>query len=344
LTAFSLNGIIIKNDDYIIFFAKGGKVFTLEDMDMVWDETFNFSQMNKDVLLVGEVVIDLIRNDNSNLSAEIIGGSPFNICKNLTKLGVKNHFYGAVGNDAYGEMILNQINAYKIDAEINVTDKPTSYVKLNQTISSPLPIFFRSADSDILLNEQMIQDASSTKILHFTYWTLSKEPSLSTILSLIDKAKECNALIGFDPNYHPFIDDAKRDGYKTIRAIIDKVDIIKPSLDDSQRLFGLKSVDDYLQIYEELGPKLIIMTLGKDGLIARYKGQTLKMPSIATDIVDSTGAGDAFWSGLYTGITNKQTIFDSLKLGLICSSMKLKTVGADFALPRYDKLIELIRR
>ncbi len=311
---------------------------------MVWDEKFNFSEMNNDVLLVGEVVIDLIQNDLNTFNSKIIGGSPFNICKNLTKLGIKNRFYGAVGNDAFGEMILNHINASKIDAEINVTDKSTSYVKLNQTISSPLPIFHRSADNEIYLSDKLIQDASSTKILHFTYWPLSKEPSLSTILSLIDKAKDNNSLISFDPNYHPFIDDAKRDGYKTIRAIIDKVDIIKPSLDDSQRLFGLKTIDEYLEIYEELGPKLIIMTLGKDGLIARYKGQTLKMPSIATDIVDATGAGDAFWSGLYAGLTNNQTIFDSLKLGLICSSMKLKTVGADFALPKYPQLVELIWR
>jgi fructokinase len=62
------------------------------------------------------------------------------------------------------------------------------------------------------------------------------------------------------------------------------------------------------------------------------------MPSMADEVVDATGAGDAFWSGLYSGIINRYTIEESLKLGLACSAFNLKTVGAMSDLPPIHQL------
>ncbi len=309
---------------------------------MVWDDIINLSNKDINILLIGEIVIDIIHTSKNKNKETIIGGSPYNICKNLTKMGINNRFYGAVGNDYYGKKVLSQIEYFKINAEIQISDKATSYVNLNQTISSPIPIFNRSADNCIYFNNKLKADAENAKILHFTYWPISKNPSRDTILRLIDKAKANKTLIGFDPNYHPLLDNDEN-GIKTIKDIINKVDIIKPSLDDSIRIFGKKSINDFLDIYESLGAKIIIMTLGKDGLIIRYKGENLKMTSVATEIIDSTGAGDAFWSGFYSGIIKKLTIKKSLELGLICSALKLKYIGPDFPVPKIEDLIKMIR-
>ena len=310
---------------------------------MIWKETFSLSTKTIDVLLVGEVLIDVINNQLTNKSINVVGGSPYNISKNLTKLGINNKFYGSIGNDHYGEMIIDDVIKYRINANINRTNKFTSFVKINQTSDSPIPTFHRDADKLIYLDKNLSNDATKTKILHFTYWPLSEEPSLSTILSLIKKAKDNNALIGFDPNYHTDIDENGH-GLEIIKDLINIVDIIKPSLDDSERLFGKMTVDEYLNTYEKLGAKLIIMTLGKDGLIARYKNETIKMQSLANEVIDSTGAGDAFWSGLYSGITSNLSIEESLTLGLLCSAESLKSIGSNADIPELDRLIDKVRR
>lgn len=309
---------------------------------MNWDEAYSFPRKNNDILLVGEILVDIIRKKSKNHFYNIIGGSPFNISKYLTQLGVKNVFYGAVGNDQFGLDILSQIERKHINTNINITDHATSYVVVNQTFGSPLPEFHRHSDNYIYLSDKLINDISFSKILHFTFWPLSEEPSRTTILSLVDKAKANQTLIGFDPNYHSKLDDKQKSGLETVKAIINKVDIIKPSLDDSYRLFGKKTVEEYLDIYENLGAKLIILTLGKDGLIARFNKETIRMESLATEMIDSTGAGDAFWSGLYAGITNNRSIRDSIKLGLLCSAENLKYVGSDIELPEISVLLEKI--
>jgi fructokinase len=297
---------------------------------MVWDQKIKLTEKDIDILLTGEILIDNIIHKNTDTSSHIIGGSPFNICKNLTKMHINNRFYGAIGNDSYGLEIQRQIKAWNIQAYLNVTDLSTSSVTMDQSISSPLPIFRRSADSSILLTKRLLDEIARTKLFHFTYWPLSKEPGRSTILSLLDKAHANNALIGFDPNYHPLLDDQEQTGLKTIRDIINRVDIIKPSLDDSYRMFGEKSTEEYLELYEKLGAKLTIMTLGKEGMIARYQGHTLRLPSMAKDVIDATGAGDAFWSGFYAGLIFEKSIYQSFVMGLTASSLKMKTIGPEF--------------
>ncbi len=295
-----------------------------------------------DVISIGEILIDVIDNKQNGTQKKLVAGSPYNICRNLTMLGIKNKFYGSIGNDKYSDLIKNDIKQRKIDVVLNETSGKTSSVLINQTYDSPVPTFHRESDNEIHLTSELINDVAGSKILHFTFWPLSKNPSRDTIVSLVVRAKANNTLIGLDPNYHQDLDNLDKDGLNTIKEIIDKVDIIKPSIDDSQRLFGKKTVDQYLEIYEQLGAKLIIMTLGKNGLVAKFKNQVIRMPSVATEIVDSTGAGDAFWSGLYAGIINNLSIEKSLKLGLHCSALCLKSIGSTFELPQYESLLEKI--
>ena len=63
----------------------------------------------------------------------------------------------------------------------------------------------------------------------------------------------------------------------------------------------------------------------------------LKFNTLATEIVDTTGAGDAFWSGFYTGITKSYTLKESLNLGFATSAFKLKHVGAIANLPKIEE-------
>ncbi|MCK5732061.1 MAG: carbohydrate kinase [Tenericutes bacterium] len=306
----------------------------------------NLDQLNtstlkyNDVISIGEILIDVIDNDDNQ--KKLVAGSPYNICRNLTMLGIKNKFYGAIGTDNYANLIKNDVKQRNLDVVLNETNGKTSSVMINQTYETPIPTFHRESDNQIHLTSELLEDVSGSKILHFTFWPLSKNPSRDTMVSLVLKAKANNTLIGLDPNYHQDLDDLNKDGLKTIKEIIEKADIIKPSIDDSERLFGKKTVDQYLEIYEQLGAKLIIITLGKDGLVAKYNGKVIRMPSVATEIVDSTGAGDAFWSGLYAGIINELSIEKSLKLGLHCSALCLKTVGSTFELPRYESLLKKI--
>ena len=76
------------------------------------------------------------------------------------------------------------------------------------------------------------------------------------------------------------------------------------------------------------------MTLGSEGVLVSNGVETIKLETMASEIVDTTGAGDAFWSGFYAAIVEGCTIKQALNLGLAVSAYKLKYVGAVVDLPK----------
>ena len=128
------------------------------------------------------------------------------------------------------------------------------------------------------------------------------------------------------------------DGIEYIKNLIGKLDIIKPSEVDAERIFGPDTPENHVDKFIQCGAKLVIMTLGKDGAIVSNGTETIKFKTLATEVVDTTGAGDAFWGGFYTAITSNYTLKESLNIGFATSAFKLKHLGAIAELPSIEKL------
>ena len=311
---------------------------------MTFMNNFELPNKENDILLIGEILIDEIKNGNHQEIKRLFGGSPANIAVNLHNLGITPQFFGAVGNDPFGQYLKDELEIKGINSKFVKTFKTTTTtVKIENIEDTPLPKFNRASDYHIYYTNELEEELSNVKIVQFSYWPLSKEPAKSTIENVIKFANKNNIIIGFDPNYHKDLETTDSITIEELKEIMGKVDIIKPSLDDSKRIFGDGfTVYEYISKYQELGCKLILMTLGKDGVIANYKGETIELPTVAKEVIDVTGAGDAFWSGLYAGILTGENIYNSIKIGLVCSAHSLKQIGAITDLPNISKILKEI--
>ena len=306
---------------------------------MMFSERLFLSNYENDVVLIGEILVDIIHNGDIHKQ---MGGSVLNITRNLASLGVNANFFGSVGNDPNGVFLLEQLETDGVNKKnINILHKETSTVDVYQNEETPIPVFKRSSDYHIYFDRELEILLAQSKILHFSYWPLSREPSKSTVFEALKLAKAKGVIVGFDPNFHPNLLDEDSISTEELKQLLVQVDIIKPSLDDTIRLFGEReSLEEYIEIYENFGCKLIVLSLGSKGLIASYKGERINLPSMATEVVEVTGAGDAFWSGLYTGLIQENSILDSIKLGLACSAHVLRVIGAKVEFPSIDELKE----
>lgn len=309
-----------------------------------FDNKLNFSNKEIDVFTIGELLVDMISNDyddnfDCNQYTKHFGGSPANIAMNIKKLGGNAAISSSVGNDGLGDFLINHLKSNNIDTSyINKVNNSTSMVLVSKSKSTPVPIFYRGADYNIDYDDNIDYALKNCKIVHFSCWPISQENSRQTIEKVIDKARKNNILIGFDPNYHEMIWEKNHDGLEYIKNLVSKVDIIKPSEVDAERIFGPDTPENQVKKFIDLGAKLVIMTLGKDGAIVTNGVETLKFKTLATEIVDTTGAGDAFWSGFYTGLTKSYSLKDSLNLGFATSAFKLKHVGAITNLPTIEEI------
>ncbi|MBW8351383.1 sugar kinase [Bacillus sp. IITD106] len=312
-----------------------------------FEEKITFQDKNNDILTVGELLIDMISKDYSDQSdcdtyKRYFGGSPSNIAINAKKLGIHSQVASAVGDDRLGRFLIEQLQVADIDVRgVQKVDYPTSMVLVNKSQSTPIPIFYRGADYHLAYTPYLEEVLINSKIVHFSCWPISQFPVRNTIEKVIEMAKKNGILVGFDPNYHPMIWQKGEEGIEYIKNIISKADIVKPSEDDAERLFGKDTHENQINKFLLLGAKLVILTMGKDGAIVSNGAETITFDTLATEVVDTTGAGDAFWSGFYAGLIKGYTLRESLDLGFAVSAYKLKYVGAVVDLPRLEAIKKL---
>ncbi|WHX49548.1 carbohydrate kinase [Paenibacillus woosongensis] len=311
------------------------------------DDNIPLGDKSNDLLAVGELLIDMISNEYDDGSFEcdgytkFSGGAPSNIAINVNRLGIRSEIVSAVGNDGFGTFLLRRLQQEGMDTKgIQRVDASTSLVVVTKSRTTPVPIFYRDADYQMIFDDSLEQRIANSKIVHFSCWPISRTPARHTLEKVIEEARTQGLLIGFDPNYHPMIWQRGEDGAQYVKSIISMVDVIKPSEDDAERLFGKDEPVKQLEKFLELGAKLVIMTLGKDGAIVSNGRETLTFDSLATEVVDTTGAGDAFWSGFYAALIKGHSIREALHLGFAVSAYKLRYTGAVVRLPRLDVIKE----
>jgi fructokinase len=306
------------------------------------DNRILLQNRRNDILTVGELLIDMIsaeydENVECNTYHKFFGGSPSNIAMNVRKLGIHSLVASAVGMDGLGTFLINHIRNAGIDTScVQRIDNSTSMVVITKSQSTPIPIFYRGADYHLSYTPSLEEALLNSKIVHFSCWPISMLPARQTIEKVIEKARENDILIGFDPNYHPMIWQRGEDGVEYVKSIIGKVDIIKPSEDDAERLFGKDTHEKQIEKFLDLGAKLVIMTLGKDGAIVSNGKEMFSFNTLATAVVDTTGAGDAFWSGFYAAVVKGYTIRQALNLGFAVCAYTLKYTGAVVDLPKLE--------
>jgi sugar/nucleoside kinase (ribokinase family) len=308
------------------------------------DDTITFQNKNNDILTVGELLIDMISADytDDHTYNKFFGGSPSNIAMNVSKLGLRPLVASCVGEDGFGNFLIEHLRKAGIETRcVQQTDCSTSMVVVTKSKSTPVPIFYRGADYHLSYTQELEEAIINSKIVHFSCWPISRTPVRETIEKTICTARKNDVLICFDPNYHPMIWQKGENGIEYVKSIIGMADIVKPSEDDAERLFGKDTPENHIDKFLKLGAKLVIMTLGKDGAVVSNGVETIRLNTLATKVVDTTGAGDAFWSGFYTAVVKGFTIRQALSFGFAVSAYKLNYTGAVVDLPSIDVIREL---
>ena len=293
---------------------------------------------NIDVLCVGEVLIDFIGHqsdvliNNTRDYHRYLGGSPTNVAMNLARLGLKPVMISTVGNDGFGEYIFKRLAEVGVntDGVKKLENKPTTVIFVSKSEGTPDFIPFRAADYHI--NEEQITSETlvQTNIFHTTCFALSKEPAQSTILKKAKEAYKLGCKLSIDINYSKKLWDCKEQALQVIKAYCALNPLIKISEDDMLRLFEKKLPhQEIFDFFHNLGAETICLTLGSKGVkLSQKEKNIIEFPAIKVEkVMDTTGAGDAFWSGFLFAYIKEKPIKKCLQVALNLAALKLQNVG-----------------
>lgn len=291
------------------------------------------------ILSAGELLVDLLGLEVSKslLDAtnfrKIQGGSPANLAANMARLGGQVALVSCVGQDNLGVFLKEQIAQTGIDvSHIALSaEQPTSIVVVSRTQGTPDFVAYRSADRMILPAHLPDELLAQSAIFHTTCFALSQNPAQSTLVDAARRAQQQGCQVSIDANYAPSIWPNRPEAWKVLSDYCQHGALVKISEDDAERLYDkVVSNEQIISDLHEMGARLVCLTLGKEGSLISYEGgkQLCRLPGKKIDVIDATGAGDAFWSGFLTAYVDGCSVPVCAEAGMNMAEYKLTRAGA----------------
>lgn len=291
-----------------------------------------------DILCVGEVLIDFIGHQTEVIINQTrdyhryLGGSPTNVAMNLARLGLKSMMVATIGDDGFGEYVFDRLKGVGVhtDAIRKISHKPTSVIFVSRSKKTPDFIAYREADSDISENQISKDVLNQAKIFHTTCFALSKNPAQNVILKKAEEAFNLECKLSIDINYADELWEDKKQAIKIIKAYCKFNPLVKISEDDMLRFFGKELAhQEIFEFFHSQGVDVVCLTLGVNGVKLSQCGKNvITLPAIKIEnVMDATGAGDAFWSGFLFAYIKEKPIEECLKVALQLAALKLQNVG-----------------
>ena len=261
--------------------------------------------MKKDVVALGELLIDFTQAGNSSKGNPLLeanpGGAPCNVLALLTKLGHSAAFIGKVGADGFGA----QLEAALVECGIS-----TEGLKKDKNVHTTLAIvhtaadgdrdfsFYRKPGADMMLEEGEVDEdlIRNSRIFHFGSLSMTDEPCRSASRKAITVAEEAGILRSYDPNLREPLWDSLDLAKEQILYGMAHCDILKISDNEIQWLSGKEDYDEGIQwLREQFDIPLILLSMGKDGSRAYHKDLRVEVAGYLLDnTIETTGAGDTF--------------------------------------------------
>ena len=260
-----------------------------------------------DVLTIGETVVDFISVEktdtlsNASTFRRYLGGSPANIAVYVSKLGGTSAVIAKTGIGAFGQFLKSELQRHGVTPDYLLMDHRTHTTVIFVSSTAATPDFeeFRSGDYLLTPAEVSEEAISRTKVVHASTFALSREPCRSAVIGAFREAREMGKIVSLDPNYSRRVWPDYKEAREVIREAYRYVNVTKPSADDARRVFGPDhEPEQYIEMFHDLGAETVVFTMGREGNLISEDGKiTSHVPARPIEVVDATGAGDAFWAG-----------------------------------------------
>jgi sugar/nucleoside kinase (ribokinase family) len=266
--------------------------------------------------------------DKMGPATEMSGGSVANTVAGFANLGGSAAYIGRVRNDQLGDIFVHDMQSLGVDVRLKpATDgAPTarSHVLISDDGQRTMQTYLGACTELGVADVTPDTIGNANVILLEGYvWDIPEGPALAA--AAIGIAGETQAKVALSLS-DSFCVQRHRDAY--MAAVTNGVDIVFADEDEVMALYQVDSFDAVLEAIEG-SDNLFVMTRGAQGSVVVHGGEKVTQEAIPiTEIVDTTGAGDAYTAAFLYGWASGNSLAESAKLGTWCATEVIQRVGA----------------
>ncbi|MGP1909472.1 aminoimidazole riboside kinase [Metabacillus sp. JX24] len=315
--------------------------------------------MKKGMISLGEALIDFIPVDSDNLVYQKSpGGAPANVAVGLARLGAPSSFLGKVGDDVLGTFLKDTLRSYGVNTDHMLLTKEAKTGAVFITLAGDGERsfdFYIDPSADRFLHEENLDVSlfEENKILHYGSISMISEPSKSATVKAVELARQNGMIVSYDPNLRLGLWENEETAKETILSMFDKADLIKISEEELEFLTGESDIEKGVGKLSVYNIPLLFITMGSEGSYAFTKNGAVKIDAMRVNAVDTTGAGDAFVSGILYQLHELEThpgelAADELKrigrFASVSGGLAASVKGAMTALPTLGEVENILKK
>ena len=287
--------------------------------------------------MVGEVLIDLLPDGEKQKA--VVGGGPANTAVALSKLGIKAQFINGISTDSYGKACRQYLESVGVLLDyVNYLDSPTSLatVTLDKQGKAIYEFLINGTATFNYAPEELPNLLNVIpSVLYIGTLVTVLEPSASVLHKWASVIKSIAPIV-FDPNIRPAVMPDRKLYLEQVMRFVEIASVVKVSEDDLNWLYPSVEIDEVAHGWLELGPKLIVVTLGDKGIYGYRNGEKALVEAVKTKVIDTVGAGDTVGAILVEAIFKHglekltgQLLVDTLNRAAAAAAITISRAGAN---------------
>jgi fructokinase len=254
-------------------------------------------------LVLGEALTDCVVRGGT--VSETAGGSPMNVAVGLGRLKRDVTLATRFGPDLRGDAMASHTR----ESGVCLIDQAHNALRTSSAEATLAADGAAEYDFDLVwdLQEQMVPPGGFFHV-HTGSIGATLEPGASAVEAVVRREKARGASVSYDPNVRPTVMGRPSDVLEKIDTLVGLSDIVKASDEDVCWLYPEKSLDEVMTRWHSLGASLVVITEGPHGVQARTRREAVVLPTPATSIADTIGAGDSFMSGVLVALAARSLL------------------------------------
>lgn len=305
------------------------------------------------VLVVGNAVLDLVvapllkpppqgRTIKVDLSKLFVGGCGVNTALVLARLGVETSLVGPIGDDALASLLVSSLKKAGVDTEgLIVCENVDTSVTVVLVWENGERSFLHSGGNSGRLNGEHLDglDAAEVDHIHVGGALLLTGVEAEAWARTLKRFKQAGATTSLDPAW-----DARGLWLKTLEPALPHIDYLFPNKVEAEMLTGESVPDKAGESLVNMGLAKAVVKLGEEGSLLVERGNILRQRAFKVEVVDTTGAGDAYDAGFIAALMQQKADNEAMRWGAAAGALAVSDYGATSSLHSREQLISLLSR
>lgn len=273
-------------------------------------------------------------------------GAEVNFAVGMSRLGHETAYISRVGNDPFGQHILDFLAEQHIGTDYVTLDdvnRTGMQLKAKTLEGDPEVVNFRRFTAFSYMDPSVVDMVQWEKYDHLHVTGIP--PALSdscreTSIAMMKAAKAHGVQVSFDTNLRPALWPSEAAMRENINYLASLADIVLPGLGEGKLLTGFDTPEDIADFYLKQGGKAVIVKLGTKGSYVKTAEEAFYAPAyIVEQVVDTVGAGDGFAVGTVSGRLEGLSWAEAVRRGAAIGALQVQVEGDNEGLPTPDQLV-----